>query len=105
MTHYKKKPIIVEAVLWDGKNQREMFDFLTNGTKENNAVTLEEENFRIDLVNGGCQVGNLIIKTLEGEMLASVGDYVIKEPFPTSDRVFYPCKPDIFEMTYDIVEG
>ena len=104
MAHYKKKPIIIEAVLWNGKNQREVFDFLTNNTKENDPATLEEDTFRIDLVNGGCQVGNLIIKTLEGEMLANIGDYIIKEPFPTNDRIFYPCKPDIFENTYENVE-
>ena len=94
-----KKPIIIEAIKWTGKNEYEMFDFLTES--EGQSVTLEEDTFRIDLVNGGCQVGNLIIKTSEGDMKADVGDYVIKEPFPTSDRIFYPCKPDIFEKTYN----
>ena len=103
MAMYRKKPVVIDAVQWDGKNQREMFDFLTKGTKENCALTLEEDTFRIDLVNGGCQVGNLIIKTSEGEMEASIGDYVIKEPFPTTDRIFYPCKPDIYAKTYDLV--
>jgi len=101
---YRKKPVVIEAVKWDGNNQREMFNFLTNGTKKIHPITLEEDNFRIDLVNGGCQVGNLIIKTSEGDMLADIGDYVIKEPFPTKDRIFYPCKPDIFEKTYELVE-
>jgi len=104
MARYRKIPIVVYVVQWNGKNQREMFDFLTNNTKENKPITLEEDTFRIDLVNGGCQVGNLIIKTSEGEMKADIGDYVIKEPFPTSDRVFYPCKPDIFKKTYSLVK-
>lgn len=104
MAKYRKKPVIIEAIRWNGKNQREMFDFLTYGLKKNDSITLEENTFRIDLVNGGCQVGNLIIKTSEGEMLADIGDYVIKEPFPTKDRIFYPCKPDIFEKTYECVE-
>jgi hypothetical protein len=100
----KKKPIEIEYVKWDGKNQREMFDFLTNNEKENQRPTLEENTFRIDLCNGTCQVGNLIIKTKEGEMKADIGDCIIKEPFSTDDRKFYPCKPDIFEKTYEEVK-
>ena len=43
------------------------------------------------------------IDTLEGVMRADYGDYIIKEPFPTDDRNFYPCKSDIFEKTYEMV--
>ena len=100
MAMYRKKPVVIKAVQWDGKNQREMFDFLTNGTKENCALTLEEDTFRIDLVNGGCQVGNLVIKTLEGEMTANIGDFIIKGV----SNEFYPCKPDIFAKTYEVVK-
>ena len=99
MAKYRKKPVVIEAIKWDGKNQREMFYFLTNYTKENCAATLEEDTFRIDLANGGCQVGNLIIKTSEGEMEANIGDYIIKGV----KGEFYPCKTDIFQMTYDLV--
>ena len=45
------------------------------------------------------------IETHEGVMRAEVGDWIIKEPFPTDDRQFYPCKPDIFEATYEPLEG
>ena len=100
MAMYRKKPVVINAVEWNGKNQREIFDFLTNGTKENCALTLEEDTFRIDLVNGGCQTGDLIIKTLEGELKASVGDFIIKG----ISGEFYPCKPDIFEKTYEQVD-
>ena len=47
---------------------------------------------------------SIAIETAEGEMIASAGDFVIKEPFPTNDRKFYPCKPEIFEATYEPVE-
>lgn len=90
----------MEAVQWTGKNQREMFDFLTDYKKTKHYPTLEEESFRIDLCNGTCMVGNLIIKTLEGELIASIGDYVVKG----IAGEFYPCKPDIFEQTYELVE-
>jgi hypothetical protein len=36
-------------------------------------------------------------------MHARFGDWIIKEPFPTRDRQFYPCKPDIFDATYEKV--
>ena len=42
----------------------------------------------------------LFIKTLEGNHLASVGDYIIKGV----QGEFYPCKPDIFEQTYEEVQ-
>ena len=56
------------------------------------------ENFYIDhdKIKGG-----LIIKTLEGEHLASIGDYIIKGV----KGEFYPCKPDIFEQTYEELKG
>ena len=43
--------------------------------------------------------GNLVIRTLEGDMRVSVGDYVIRGV----DGEFYPCKPDIFAKTYKAV--
>ena len=46
---------------------------------------------------------SLLIETKEGVMKAFKGDWIIKEPFPTSDRDFYPCKNDIFINTYDAV--
>lgn len=40
------------------------------------------------------------IQTPDGEMRADVGDYIVKD----SKGGFYPCKPDIFEATYDLIE-
>jgi hypothetical protein len=97
MGKYRKLPVVIDALLWGGKNQNEMFNFLTGGMEQN--VTLEGETFRIDLVNGGCQVGNLIIKTKEGDMRADIGDYIIKGV----NGEFYPCKPEIFQKTYEVV--
>ena len=42
----------------------------------------------------------MVIHTLEGDMLASIGDYIITGV----DGEKYPCKPDIFEKTYELVE-
>ena len=73
---YRKKPGEVEALQWTGKNQREMFDFLTNYEKINEYMNSEGENFYIDhyRVRGG-----LIIKTLEGEHILPLMMLLSKE--------------------------
>lgn len=45
------------------------------------------------------EVGQFYIRTLEGDMFVSLNDYIIKGV----NGEFYPCKPDIFEKTYDII--
>lgn len=94
---YRKKPVIIEAIKWTGENHREMFNFLTNDEKKNEPLEAYGDNFYIDhdKVEGG-----LVIKTLEGEHIASIGDYIIKGVHGE----FYPCKPDIFEETYELLE-
>lgn len=98
MAKFRKKPIEVDAEVWDGSNHRKMWEFL--GGSPNDYMNSFNENFRIDhsKVEGG-----LIIKTSEGEMIANIGDYIIKEPFD-KERKYYPCKPDVFKLTYDEIE-
>ena len=90
MQKYIKKPIEIEAIQWTGFNLEEIKSFVGN--------TLNYEIF-----DGAWQAGmapprvEMKIKTLEGEMQVSVGDYIIKGV----KGEFYPCKPDIFEMTYE----
>ena len=95
---YKKKPVIIDAVQWTGKNQREMFDFLTQDTFKEEYMTVSGDHFYIDhnKVEGG-----LIIKTLEGEHLATIGDYIIRGV----KGEYYPCKEDIFNQTYELEES
>lgn len=94
---YRKIPVVVEAIQWTGENQREMFDFLTNYEKTDDYMSASGEHFVIDhnAVKGG-----LVIKTLEGEHIASIGDYIIRGVAGE----FYPCKPEIFEKTYERAE-
>lgn len=84
---YRKKPIIIEAIQWLGNNKKEIADFA--GESANFEVANEKEK----------QLFNLSIQTLEGNMTASIGDYIIKGV----NGEFYPCKPDIFEKTYEKV--
>ena len=44
--------------------------------------------------------GNVVIPTLEGNMNASIGDYIIKG----LRGEFYPCKPDVFEKKYELIK-
>ena len=91
---YRKKPVVIEALEWNGSNHRPMYEFL--GGAHDEYMSTSGQNFYIDWnkVEGG-----LMIKTLEGEHKASIGDYIIKG----ISGEFYPCKPDIFELTYDKV--
>lgn len=78
---YRKKPVVVEAVRWNGNNHKEVIDFAEN------KIWFDE-------------LGNIWIVTLEGDMVAKKGDYIIKGV----QGEFYPCKPDIFVETYEELE-
>lgn len=84
MPMYRKKPVVIEAVRWDG-NLTTVEPLLVGST-----CTQVEQDF----LDSG-----LTIPTLEGKMTASVGDYIIKGV----QGELYPCKPDIFEATYEAV--
>jgi DNA-directed RNA polymerase subunit RPC12/RpoP len=97
---YKKKPVVIDAVQWTGNNHREMFDFLTQDTFNSETMEISDKHFYIDRHNDR----GLVIKTSEGDMNVNIGDYVIKEPFD-KERMYYPCKEDIFNQTYEKVEN
>lgn len=80
---YRKKPVEVEAVQWLGS--AESFDKIV-------AMGCPWKPGPMGLVE-------FFIPTLEGDMKVSKGDFVIKGV----KGEFYPCKPDIFEMTYEAI--
>jgi len=77
---FRKKPVVVDAVKFDGLNFTECEKFIG---KQNYDNTLNYPN----------------VKTLEGTMAVNVGDYLVKGV----KGEIYPCKPEIFEMTYEPV--
>lgn len=79
---YRKKPVVVEAVHWNGNNYKEVIGFA-----ENNKIWFDA-------------LGNIWISTLEGDMIAKKWDYIIKGV----QGELYPCKPDIFAETYEKTE-
>jgi len=91
----KRKAADAEAMQWTGQNQRDMFDFLTNYEKTNEMMLPEEDNFVIDMVNGTCCSGNLMLKTPIGEVLVNINDWVVKE-----EGKFFSCSAYVFEQIY-----
>lgn len=87
---YRKKPVVIEAVRWNGMNKSEIEQFAGDNVK---IEVIRESNAEYGIPS---QI-DCMIKTLEGDMMASPGDYIIKGV----KGEFYPCKPDIFEKTYD----
>lgn len=95
---YRKKPVVIEAIQYNNLNLHEIEEFV--GMR----LLQELETETAYLAGRGTPKFSILFETKEGVMKAMPGDYVIKEPFPTGDRDFYPCKPDIFEKTYEKVE-
>ena len=92
---FRKKPVVIDAIKWTGKNHRDTFNFI-DCKKLDSPIKPSGKNFYIDHSK---VLGGLIIKTLEGEHLANIGDWIIKGVAGE----FYPCKPDIFNKTYELV--
>lgn len=82
---FRKKPVVIEAVRYYGDNYKEICSFVGKELDINWKTPTYSE---------------ITIPTLEGNMLASKGDWIIKG----IKGEFYPCKPDIFEKTYEKVE-
>lgn len=81
MSYFRKKPVVIEAVQWAGDL--------------GSAMAFISEPFSVDDLTRA-----LYIPTLEGEMRADLGDWIIRGV----KGEFYPCKPDIFEQTYEPVD-
>lgn len=96
---YTKKPVTIEAMLFDGSNGEmhavyKWVEANTQGSYDYTGDERPEHGVSIDPTDGA-----FVIHTLEGEMRVSKGDYVIRGV----RGEFYPCKPDIFEDTYERV--
>lgn len=84
---FRKKPIIIDAIKWERTNIQEVIDFMGKESYDfDNENSLEPEK--------------VIIHTLEGDITASPGDWIIRGV----SGELYPCKPDIFQKTYEPAE-
>ena len=90
---YRKKPVVIEAIQWNGDNLNEIKEFVG-------------ESLDYSIIDTAWKVGKgapyvlMKIHTLEGDHECTKGDYIIKGV----QGEFYPCKPDIFEQTYEVAE-
>jgi len=94
---FRKKTVVVEAVQFNNINVEEIEAFV--GRKLD--VTLESETAYVAGV--APPQFSISLDTKEGVMKAFNGDWIIKEPFPSGDRDYYPCKPAIFTLTHEPV--
>jgi len=86
MTRFRKKPVVIEAMQFLGDNEDEIVEWSGRAVVAHPVINLAGDAV-------------LRITTLEGDMLAHAGDWIIKG----IKGEFYPCKPDIFSATYEEV--
>ena len=102
MTAYRKKPVEVEAIRWDGTaaGATPIIDWILSqhGCTASWTEPYEAHSFP-DGKGYPAHPGGINIHTLEGDMLASPGDWIIKG----TKGEFYPCKPDVFADVYEPV--
>ena len=91
MPLFRKKPVVIEAMQFDGKNGRAIERWAEPFVVP--SPVLEPTSYNPTGVY-------LQIGTLEGTMTAVPGDWIIKGV----NGEFYPCKPDIFAATYEVAE-
>ena len=84
---YRTKPVVIDAVQFDGTKESAM----------NAALIL---GIPVDIAGYNNNTEQMWIRTLEGLMTANVFDWIVKGV----KGEFYPVKPDIFEQTYESVE-
>lgn len=90
MAKYRKKSLVIDAFRWTGgDDQKEDPEWI------NDAIRSRLVRF----VHKGTKSHQMIIQTLEGNHFANPGDYIIKG----INGELYPCKPDIFEATYEAI--
>lgn len=89
---FRKKPVEVDAIQWTGNNLKEIIEF---AGLHPSAQKWTWEEYEEVVRNEG-----LKIFTLEGPLMASVGDYIMRGVHGE----FYPIKPDILALTYDRVD-
>lgn len=102
MVKYRKKPVVIDAIQWDGENVPDVYAFLHGKPTIGGYIASDKWDEYVESKRNKPWV----IKTLEdgpnGEAkhVASVGDWIICGV----QGEFYPCKTDIFEATYERVQ-
>jgi len=93
MKKFRKKPVEIEAVQITKDNIYTVQDQV-------NETLPGVKMIKLSYPAGGIHADGMLIPTLEGKMKCSLGDYLIRGV----KGELYPCKPDIFELTYEPVQ-
>jgi len=88
MKQYRKKPVVINAIQLTEENFKGYLDIALTDSQISD-VGMDEVGFYV------------LISTLEGDMKARLNDWIIRGV----NNELYPCKPDIFEKTYEIVNN
>ena len=99
---YRKKPVVIDAIKWDGsrKSTKEVLEFMGQKVDTRHQISCDKFDEYVAIAKNE----GLTIHTLEdgvdgrAKHIASIGDYIIKGV----QGEFYACKPDIFDLTYEI---
>lgn len=86
---FRKKPVEIEAVQFMGDNQTELARWMQS-----------HQSYDYGDPSGECPPDAFFVTTLEGAMRADPEDWIIRGV----QGEFYPCKPDIFDATYDVAD-
>lgn len=96
MPKFRKKPVVIEAMQWLPTDETGGYN---NADRVRDWMNMADPRVNWTTENYGAKC-TILIKTLEGTMEAKPGDWIIKGV----QGEFYPCKPDIFEATYESYE-
>ncbi|MHB9144713.1 MAG: hypothetical protein ACYC5Y_05180 [Symbiobacteriia bacterium] len=99
MSKFRKLPVIIDAIQLTWGTWNDVCDFVSKEAFGGGVYLDDETGAELPEGRTSNTMG-LKIKTLEGTMLARQGDYIIRGV----NGEFYPCKPDIFERTYEPAE-
>lgn len=94
MAKYMKKPVVIDAVKWNGNEVSEVTEWVNEAI---NIFDHKSPGWMMRINQDGA--GFIHIGTLEGTMIASPGDYIIRG----IKGEIYPCKPEIFELSYEAI--
>jgi hypothetical protein len=104
MPFYRKKPVVIEAEKLSWDNWHAVCDFagvgkLEDGKPQGTWLDADGQPTEEPQAHRNEKTMGLLIPTLEGVMIATEGDFIIRGV----QGELYPCKPDIFEQTYEVV--
>jgi SOS-response transcriptional repressor LexA len=98
---FRKRPVVIEAIRNTGTEEsiNEVLRWISERTDDFRTLMVEDDGYVSPGIGVVPALGTIDIPTLEGTMTAQPGDWIICGV----QGEFYPCKPDIFEATYEEV--